>query len=52
MSGYLSLNEQIYKYMLAVSRDEPDVLRRLREETVKFPNAVRRKNSFAHRASR
>lgn len=40
MSDYLPLNEQIYEYLLAVSRPEPDVLRRLREETAKLPRAM------------
>lgn len=39
MSRYISLNEQIYQYLLAASRPEPDVLRRLREETAKLSNA-------------
>jgi predicted O-methyltransferase YrrM len=40
MSGkFLPLTERIYEYMQAVSLREPDVLRRLREETARLPMA-------------
>ena len=34
---FLPLTDRIYEYMLAVSLREPDVLRRLREETARLP---------------
>ena len=35
----LSMTDALYNYLLAVSSREPDVLRRLREETAALPNA-------------
>ena len=35
----ISLTESLYEYLLAVSLREPDLLRRLREETAALPNA-------------
>lgn len=36
----LGLDEQLYDYLLSVSLREPDILRQLREETARFPNAM------------
>ena len=35
----ISLTDSLYEYLLAVSSREPDLLRRLREETAAYPNA-------------
>ena len=35
----ISLTDSLYEYLLAVSLREPDLLRRLREETAELPNA-------------
>ncbi|MGE5927783.1 MAG: SAM-dependent methyltransferase, partial [Gemmatimonadota bacterium] len=35
----LPLDERLYEYLLSVSLREPDVLRRLREETARHPQA-------------
>ncbi|HUP02072.1 MAG TPA: class I SAM-dependent methyltransferase [Gemmatimonadota bacterium] len=35
----ISLDERLYQYLLDVSLREPDILRRLREETASYPNA-------------
>ena len=39
MSKFTSLNEQTYDYMTAVSLREPEILRRLREETASHPKS-------------
>jgi len=36
---YIALNERLYDYLSAVSLREPDILRRLREETAALPRA-------------
>jgi len=36
----IQVNEALYKYIVSVSLREPDVLRRLREETARHPRAV------------
>ena len=38
--GRLGLSEALYDYILSVSLREPDVLRRLREETARMPLAI------------
>jgi len=40
MAGDLLLPERVYDYLVSVSVREPDILRRLREETAGLPNAV------------
>ena len=35
----ISLTDSLYEYLLSVSSREPDLLRRLREETAAYPNA-------------
>src|SRR5579859_701614 len=40
MSKFAPLSEDTYQYLLSVSSRESDVLRRLREETAKLPNAA------------
>ena len=35
----VSMTDELYQYLLAVSSREPEVLRRLREETARLPNA-------------
>src|SRR5215216_617620 len=35
----LSMTDALYDYILAVSSREPEILRRLREETARLPNA-------------
>lgn len=39
MSKFLSLTDPIYNYMVSISPREPDVLRRLREETANLPQS-------------
>ena len=36
----LGLDEHLYNYFLSVSLREPDILRQLREETARLPNAI------------
>lgn len=36
---YVAFNERIYKYYASLTGSEPEVLRRLREETEKLPNS-------------
>ncbi len=40
MAGRLLLPDDVYQYLLSVSLREPPILRRLREETAKLPNAT------------
>jgi predicted O-methyltransferase YrrM len=35
----ISLTDEVYEYLLDISLREPDILKRLREETAKLPNA-------------
>jgi caffeoyl-CoA O-methyltransferase len=39
MAGRLLLPDDVYQYLLSVSLREPPILRRLREETARLPNA-------------
>ncbi len=39
MRGTLGLDDAVYDYLLRMSLREPDVLRKLREETVSMPMA-------------
>ena len=38
-SEFLALTDQLYAYLMDTSLREPDVLRRLREETASIPQA-------------
>jgi predicted O-methyltransferase YrrM len=38
--GMINVSDELYKYILSVSLREPDILRRLREETEPYPHSI------------
>ena len=38
--GMIKVSDELYNYILSVSLREPDILRRLREETEPYPHSI------------